>query len=104
MGERKHSEESRSILRAHKRAIRVKNGCTHKDKPWNAGHQADRLPDHRPYDLKIGLIDDSNPPGPIYSLLRAEQPALLNILKEATSTLQWSASIGLLGFLASTST
>ena len=48
--------------------------------------KADTLPKHRPYDLKINLIDDATPPlSPIYSLSEAEQLALREFLAENLS-------------------
>ena len=48
--------------------------------------KANKLPEHRPYNLKINLIDDATPPlGPIYSLSEAEQLALREYLAENLS-------------------
>jgi hypothetical protein len=48
--------------------------------------KAEKLPEHRPYDLRINLIDDATPPlGPIYSLSEAEQLALREYLAENLS-------------------
>lgn len=48
--------------------------------------KADTLPEHRPYDHKIDLIDDATPPlGPIYSLSETEQLALREYLSENLS-------------------
>jgi len=48
--------------------------------------KAETLPEHRPYDLKINLVDDAMPPlGPIYSLSEAEQIALREYIAENLS-------------------
>src|SRR6202041_678622 len=45
--------------------------------------KANKLPPHRPYDLKINIEDGSTPPlGPIYSLSKTELEALREFLDE----------------------
>jgi len=45
------------------------------------------LPSHRPYDLKINLEEDAQPPvGPIYSLSASEQEALKEFIEENLTT------------------
>ena len=45
--------------------------------------KAKTLPSHRPYDLKINLEEDAQPPvGPIYSLSASEQEVLKEFIEE----------------------
>ena len=45
--------------------------------------KANKLPPHRPYDLKINIEEGSTPPlGPIYSLSKTELEALREFLDE----------------------
>jgi len=49
--------------------------------------KAEVLPPHRPYDLKINLEEDAQPPvGPIYSLSASEQEALKEFIEENLTT------------------
>jgi len=49
--------------------------------------KAKTLPPHRPYDLKINLKKDAQPPvGPIYSLSASEQEALKEFIEENLNT------------------
>ena len=49
--------------------------------------KAEILPPHCPYDLKINLEEDAQPPvGPIYSLLASEQEALKEFIEENLTT------------------
>ena len=44
---------------------------------------SEKLPEHRPYDLKINLEEGTSPPlGPIYSLLESELKALYEFIDD----------------------